>query len=251
MQILKGCGSGILVNAGSGNPTALLSLPFFAIGSFFGAYNISWWNNFNFIQPVILKNWSGLILTLFLLIVTFLIIKFFSLKAKKKFPKKYLFASIIIAFLAICHIIVSGQPLGIVYGLGLWTAKFVSVNGIDLSNSIFFNNDSNIVRLKESIFTDITSLTCIGIILGSFTLGLWKKNSFSKKVTFFSFKTVLIVIFSAFMMGYSARLAFGCNIGAFFSGISTGSLHGWAWFISAFTGSYVGLKIRPFCGFIK
>ena len=29
------------------------------------------------------------------------------------------------------------------------------------------------------------------------------------------------------LMGYGARLAFGCNVGAFFSGIASGSLHGW------------------------
>ena len=94
-------------------------------------------------------------------------------------------------------------------------------------------------------------MTSIGIILGSITLGLWKKNSFSKKIKFFSLKPTLVVICTAFLMGYSARLAFGCNIGAFFSGISSGSLHGWFWFLSAFLGSYVGIKIRPYCGFIK
>ncbi len=33
MQVVLGCGSGTLVNAGSGNPVGLLALPFFAIGS--------------------------------------------------------------------------------------------------------------------------------------------------------------------------------------------------------------------------
>ena len=35
-------------------------------------------------------------------------------------------------------------------------------------------------------------------------------------------------------LGYASRLAFGCNVGAFFSGIATGSLHGWVWFAAAF-----------------
>ena len=105
--------------------------------------------------------------------------------------------------------------------------------------------------VHKVLFTDITSLTSIGIILGSITLGLWKKNSFSEKIKFFSLRPTLVVIGTAFLMGYSARLAFGCNIGAFFSGISSGSLHGWFWFLSAFLGSYIGIKIRPYCGFIK
>lgn len=52
-------------------------------------------------------------------------------------------------------------------------------------------------------------------------------------------------IVAEFFLGYSSRLAFGCNVGAFFSGVSTGSLHGWAWFVAAFIGSYYGIKLRP------
>ena len=50
------------------------------------------------------------------------------------------------------------------------------------------------------------------------------------------------------MLGYSSRLAFGCNVGAFYSGIATGSLHGWAWFAEAFAGSTLGLRLRPWFG---
>ena len=50
-------------------------------------------------------------------------------------------------------------------------------------------------------------------------------------------------------MGYGARIAFGCNIGAFFSGIASFSLHGWEWFLFALMGSLVGLLCRPAFGF--
>jgi hypothetical protein len=33
-------------------------------------------------------------------------------------------------------------------------------------------------------------------------------------------------------------------VGAFFSGVSTGSLHGWVWFFAAFAGSWQGIKLR-------
>ena len=46
MQLVLGCGSGTLINAGSGNTVALIVLPFFAIGSFAGAYHLDWWINF-------------------------------------------------------------------------------------------------------------------------------------------------------------------------------------------------------------
>jgi hypothetical protein len=56
------------------------------------------------------------------------------------------------------------------------------------------------------------------------------------------------VVVAGLAMGYSSRLAFGCNVGAFFSGISTGSLHGWAWFAAALAGSALGLRLRPLVG---
>jgi hypothetical protein len=39
-------------------------------------------------------------------------------------------------------------------------------------------------------------------------------------------------------------LAFGCNIGAMLSGISTGSIHGWIWVPLAFAGTMIGVRIR-------
>ena len=52
------------------------------------------------------------------------------------------------------------------------------------------------------------------------------------------------------MLGYGARLAYGCNIGAYFSGVASGSLHGWLWLVAAFAGSVVGTHLRPMCDMV-
>ncbi len=44
-------------------------------------------------------------------------------------------------------------------------------------------------------------------------------------------------------MGYGTRLAVGCNIGAFFSGIPSFSLHAWVFGIFVMLGTWVGVKI--------
>ena len=54
----------------------------------------------------------------------------------------------------------------------------------------------------------------------------------------------LVMVLTGVVMGYSARIAFGCNVGAYFSGISSGSLHGWVWFAAAFAGSVIGIRFR-------
>ncbi len=44
-------------------------------------------------------------------------------------------------------------------------------------------------------------------------------------------------------MGYGSVIAFGCNVGGFFSGIISGSLHGWLWLVSALLGMTLTLFI--------
>ncbi|MEG4973508.1 YeeE/YedE thiosulfate transporter family protein [Microcoleus sp. K4-B3] len=47
-----------------------------------------------------------------------------------------------------------------------------------------------------------------------------------------------------FVIGCGGPLAFGCNVGAFFSGIACISLHGWLWIAADEVGSVTGVKLR-------
>ncbi len=55
-------------------------------------------------------------------------------------------------------------------------------------------------------------------------------------------------ILGGLLMGYGARLAFGCNIGAFLAGVTSGSLHGVGWMIFGLMGSTLGARLRPVFG---
>jgi uncharacterized protein len=61
-------------------------------------------------------------------------------------------------------------------------------------------------------------------------------------------RPLLAAIVGGLLLGYGARIAYGCNIGAYFSGISSGSVHGWLWLAAAFVGSAIGTKLRPLFG---
>ena len=56
--------------------------------------------------------------------------------------------------------------------------------------------------------------------------------------------SLLAAILGGLMMGYGSRLSFGCNIGAFFSGIASTSLHGWLWIVMALAGTWFGIRLR-------
>ena len=55
---------------------------------------------------------------------------------------------------------------------------------------------------------------------------------------------VSTAIFGGLLMGYGARLAYGCNIGAYLGGLVSGSLHGWAWALMAFLGSSLAIVLK-------
>lgn len=248
MQLVLGCGSGTLVNAGSGNPVGLLALPFFALGSFAGAFHLIAWTELGALPVIRFTGWSGVAITLCALIGVAVCFLRQAAPENRTISRRYVIAAVVIAILALLNLVVAGQPWGVVYGLGLWVAKGAVGAGVDLSGSAFWAAPASLERVQASLLTDYTSLTNIGIMLGAFLVVSWRAGGLSQKLPQLPLRAWLVVMVAGFLLGYSSRLAFGCNVGAFFSGISTGSLHGWVWFIAAFAGSILGVRLRPMLG---
>jgi len=246
MQVVLGCGSGTLVNAGSGNAVALTALPFFAIGSFLGAYHLIWWTGLGALPILKLTGWPGVAATLAGLAAVAFVLWRIAPPENRRLPRRLIAAALLLAGFAILNLITAGQPWGVVYGLGLWVAKAATASGADLSASAFWSAPGTVERLKASVLTDYTSLTNFGLIFGAFLVASWRIGGLSQKVAPLRARAWVAAAVSGFLLGYSSRLAFGCNVGAFFSGISTGSLHGWVWFAAAFAGSIYGVRLRPF-----
>ncbi len=247
MQLVMGCGSGSLVNAGSGNPVGVVALPFFAIGSFLGAYNLVWWTSLGALPVVALEGTGGLAVTLAALGAVAALVLWLAPSGVRRIPRRYVWAAATLAVFAILNIVVAGQPWGVVYGLGLWAAKGASAVGIPTDPSAFWGLPANQERIAQSLLTDVTSLTNLGLIGGALLVTVWR-GDLGKALPRLPAKAWATTIVAGFLLGYSSRIAFGCNVGAFFSGISTGSLHGWAWFAAGFAGSAVGVRLRPKLG---
>ncbi len=248
MQVVLGCGSGTLVNAGSGNPVSLVALPFFAIGSFAGASHLLWWTDLGTAPVVVFRGAGGLVVTLALLAGVAGIVWWRAAPEHRKLPVRRLWiAAVVVALLALANLAVAGQPWGVVYGLGLWAAKGAVALGIDVTASPFWAAPGNADRLAASVLTDVTSLTNIGIIAGAALVAAWR-GGLAQALPSYPARAWICTIIAGFLLGYTSRLAFGCNVGAFFSGISTGSLHGWAWFAAAFAGAVLGVRLRPLAG---
>jgi hypothetical protein len=162
-------------------------------------------------------------------------------QGKTWWDRKWLIGALALSILAALNLIIAGQPWGVVYGFGLWAAKIVNAAGLfDPAANAFWSQAGNAQRLNEMVLMDITSITNIGILGGALWISA-RASSDSKPLTSTQWMVGLV---AGFLMGYSSRLAFGCNIGAMLSGISTGSVHGWIWVPLAFAGTLIGVRIR-------
>ncbi|MCU0906962.1 MAG: YeeE/YedE family protein [Rhodobacteraceae bacterium] len=247
MQVVLACGSGTLVNAGSGNPVAVLALPFFVLGSYLGASHLLWWTDLGTLPVIALSGPSGVAITLAGLLAVALVLRRLAAPDRRRLPARLWVAAGLVAGLALVNLVVAGQPWGVVYGLGLWGAKIAMASGADVAASGFWATPGNALRLEQSVLTDPTSLTNLGLLGGAFLVATWRQG-YAQAIPRMPLRAWVAVAVAGLALGYSSRLAFGCNVGAFFSGISTGSLHGWVWFAAAFAGAWAGVRLRPSLG---
>ena len=250
MQIADGCGSGTLYKAGLGVPLNMGILPLFALGSFLGSVHLDSWLTLGQMEPVSLSKQLGtggaLALTFVLLALALIAVRAWVGAGRQWLKKRWLWGALALAVLATLNLVLAGQPWGVVYGFGLWAAKVsVGLGAFDPAANAFWSQTGNAQRLTQSVLMDVTTITSIGILAGA----LWvsaKAPSAGRPLTA---RQWVIGLVAGFVLGYSSRLAFGCNVGAMLSGISTGSLHGWIWVPLAFGGTMVGVRLRRQFGF--
>jgi uncharacterized protein len=251
MQIADGCGSGTLYKAGLGNGFSLAVLPGFIAGSFLGAAHLDRWLALGSLPPVSLPEHLGVGVTLVAQLAVLGALGAWLWRKRKRTDARWqgrgiYIAAVLLAVFAVLNLIIAGQPWGIVYGLGLWGAKIATWFGADLASNAYWGREAQQMHVGSSLLTDVTSVTNIGLLIGALIAANFRGHA--RPATNASGKQWLVAIITGLVLGYSARLAFGCNVGAYFSGISTGSLHGWVWFAAAFAGSFVGIPLRDRLG---
>lgn len=267
MQLGGGCASGTLYAVGSGRTVMFITLLFFIIGATIGAYHLPFWTeDLPAFEPISLATSTGLgyggawglSIVIFGLITWITII----IEKKKNPPKmaelpkasgwKRIFrgswplfaAAIALAVLNALTLMTRGSPWGITSAFALWGSKIAMFFGIDVASWGYWQGANEAV-LNSSIFADSTTVLNLGVILGAFLAsaasGLFKFNKINLKNT-------AAAVIGGLLMGYGARLAFGCNIGAYFGGIASFSLHGYVWGLLALAGTFVALYLRPLFG---
>ena len=252
MQLANGCGSGTLYTAGGGSGRMIITLAFFIAGSVIGSLHLPAFLRRGGIDPILASNyfgpWGGLAATWASLAVAALIgIAIAKRRGVSITPSpKIVFGAIAIGLLCIAVFAAGHHPWSVTFGFTVWGAKIATLFGADLSHAEFWQWAGPKRALGDSILSDTSSLTDLGMIFGAMAAAAasapFARNPWPP------LKSLLAAAVGGLLMGWGARLGFGCSIGAFIGGVASGSLHGWVWFLAALPGCMIGIKLRPLFG---
>jgi hypothetical protein len=252
MQLGNGCGSGTLYTVGGGSGRMLLTLAFFIAGSVIGSLHLPAFLRLGGIDPVLAANylgpWGGLAITWASIALAAAIgIVIAKRRSAAYVPsRKIIFGAILIGLLSIAVFAAGHHPWSVTFGFTVWGAKIATLFGADFSQAEFWQWAGPKHALSDSILGDTSSLTDLGMILGAMAAAAafapFARNPWPP------LGSLLAACVGGLLMGWGARLGFGCNIGAFIGGVASGSLHGWVWFLAALPGCMIGIKLRPLFG---
>ncbi|MBO8168745.1 MAG: YeeE/YedE family protein [Thermoanaerobacteraceae bacterium] len=144
-----------------------------------------------------------------------------------------------IAVINIGLLALTGKPWGITTTVTLWGFKLANIIGVRLENVEAFRE--YLTRLADFNFWYGGNLLNVGLIFGVLVSAIISREFRFKKIT--GKRQVYLALLGGLLMGYGARLASGCNVGALVGGISSLSFHGWLFLIFALGGAWVGCQI--------
>lgn len=278
MILAGGCASGTLSDLGEGALRALIALVFFIFGSIPGAVAQGMINDtaigkigIKMYFPDVFGYIGSVILTFILLLVLFIIVKRYeNFRKKEGFYKEtvyepieysitnnrkyslgykiyhkifiqrwsFITGGILLAIMFAFIIKSTGHSWGVTSAFTNWGVAFLQMLGVEFTAPALA---SAVKAANGGILNDPGSLRNIGIIIGaaiSFLLAGRLKFD-----TDFKLNDIMFYVLGGLMMGFGARVAGGCNIGALYSGIGNFSLAGWGYLVALVLGAIVGLKL--------
>ena len=272
MVLSGGCATGTLWRAGEGYTVQWVALIGFVLGTI--PLALLWgplYDNYISGLPRIwfpdTLGWGGaILLTLFLLLLIYLIVSWWESKAEFKFsgtferrsenPKKiitilkekyggiffqpwpYLIGGILLAALNVFEYVFA-KPWGITTAISRWGGWLLIETGLmDQANVWAYYEQYKLV--SNPPLTSGSTLLNFGLIFGAFATailaGEFKIRVPAKKIRFAQ------GFVGGLLMGFGARLGMGCNIGAFFTQIPSLALAGWIFAPGLAIGAWIGVK---------
>ncbi|WP_304381483.1 selenium metabolism membrane protein YedE/FdhT, partial [uncultured Helicobacter sp.] len=144
---------------------------------------------------------------------------------------------IILGILSAVYFGIFGGVWAVTGEMTRWGGEFLELFGMDLSPYSYYTKQN----LNGTPLTRTDGLMLIGMFIGALVAALW-----ANKVKFrlpASGIRIFQAIVGGMLAGFGARLAFGCNLANFFTGLPYFSVHTWVFTIFMVLGIYIGVKV--------
>jgi uncharacterized membrane protein YedE/YeeE len=269
MQLAGGCASGTLYTVGGGSVRMVVTLTAFIAGSVLGAAHFPFWQKAPSLGPVSLIQTLGVPAALGLSLMVFAAIARVTVLAERRRhggiaegglrlspspgqqrgrwmrgPWPLVAGALGLAAVNVATLWLAGRPWGVTSAFALWGSKALAAAGVPVASWPYWATRQN--ELNASVLSDVTSVMNFGIVAGALVAtGLAGRFAPTWRIPL---RSLVAAVVGGLCLGYGARIAYGCNIGAYFSGIVSASLHGWVWGAAAFAGSVLGTRLRPIFG---
>ncbi len=158
-----------------------------------------------------------------------------------KTPWSYFTGAIMLSLFQIVTMATTDGAWGVTGPFATWAAWVYQAFGGSVDKWYFFSTESAQAALQRTFITDPASVRNLGVIVGALLATLLASQFKFKKIK--NFRQVAAAVIGGLLMGYGSRVAFGCNIGALYSGISTMSVSGWVFALFLFVGAAVGSRL--------
>ncbi|MBM3482695.1 MAG: YeeE/YedE family protein [Alphaproteobacteria bacterium] len=271
MQLAGGCASGTLYTVGGGSTRMVIVLIAFIASSYVGTWHAPWWQALPSAPAVSAYEslgWIGGLTTQGVwLALLYVGCRWFEQRQHLRLeplleagstnasglrvrllrgPWPFLWGAVALALLNVATLIAAGRPWGITGAFALWGAKVAQALGFDPTAHAYWQRPGPRAALDQGLAHDVTSVMDLGLVLGAcLAAGLAGKF---RPTAAIGFRPALAALIGGLLLGYGARLSYGCNIGAFFSGVASGSPHGWVWIAAALAGTAIAIPLRPLFG---
>ncbi|MDR3494977.1 MAG: YeeE/YedE thiosulfate transporter family protein [Ancalomicrobiaceae bacterium] len=159
-------------------------------------------------------------------------------------PWSYITGGVLLAVVASALLQSTGSVWGVTTALTYWGAWAWGLVGGDPHSWAYFHEVSHGLAFNKpglNILNHAGSVVDLGLIFGALASALLASQFKIKAIK--SGRQATAAILGGLLMGFGARLSFGCNIGALFSGLPSMSLHGWVFMLFIFIGAIIGSKL--------
>lgn len=146
-------------------------------------------------------------------------------------PWPYWVGALVLAGLNIVVLYVRQSPWGVTTNIEEWAQ--------------WIGNQLGILTESHHTFKGLLSLSGtylnLGLVLGAFWATLAASQARFRRLTHKKF--FFSALLGGILMGYGARIAYGCNIGGLLNGIASSSLTGWIFGGAVLLGTWIGTKL--------